>query len=200
MKEAECVCVCVSVCVRLSMQAHIHMIFLQGTSLVAQGLRLHASSARGAGSIPGQANKIPCVAWFDQKNKMTRFSCREPKNFWWVRINIPLSQCYFPVLDGIYWYYQPLPESTCGERFSLSFQKFSILVLTEGKRTTETKSHFGLVRFHFIISGGKKWIEYAHFFISQECVLPSISFMLPPQTPRCDSTLISNQFLATKRY
>ena len=113
---------------------------------------------------------------------------------------ILLSQCYFPGLDGIYWYDQRLPESTCGERFSLSFQKFSILVLTVGKRTTETKSHFGLVRFHFIISGGKKWIEYALFFISQECVLPSISFMWPPQTPRCDNMLISNQFLSTKRY
>ena len=75
-----CLCVCLCVCVRSSMQAHIHMIFLQGTSLVVQGLRLHASNARGTGSIPGKANKIPCVAWLDEKNKKTRFSCREPKN------------------------------------------------------------------------------------------------------------------------
>lgn len=162
-----------------------------------QRLRFRTFNARGAGSIPGKANKIPCVAWLDEKK--TRFSCREPKNSWWVRVNIT-QQCYFPGLDGIYWYDQRLPESTCGERFSLSFQKFSILVLTVGKRTTETKSHFGLVRFHFIISGGKKWIDYALFFISQECVLPSISFMWLPQTPRCDNMLISNQFLATKRY
>ena len=166
MKEAECVCVCVCVCVYVhsSMQAHMHMIFLQRTSVVVQGLRLHASNARGAGSIPGQAKKITYVAQLDQKSKTTGFSCREPKNSWWGRVNIPLSQCCFPVLDGIYWYYQPFPESTCGERFSLSFQKFSILVLSVGKRTTETKSHFGLVRFHFIISGRKEWIEYALFF------------------------------------
>ena len=30
-----------------------------GTSLVVQWLRLHASSAEGAGSIPGQGTKIP---------------------------------------------------------------------------------------------------------------------------------------------
>ena len=33
------------------------------TSLVAQWLRLHASSARGTGSIPGQRTKIPHAVW-----------------------------------------------------------------------------------------------------------------------------------------
>ena len=75
-----CVCVCVCVCVHSSMQAHMHMIFLQRTSVVVQGLRLHASNARGAGSIPGQAKKITYVAQLDQKSKTTGFSCREPKN------------------------------------------------------------------------------------------------------------------------
>ena len=31
----------------------------EGTSLAVQWLRLHASSAEGAGSIPGQGTKIP---------------------------------------------------------------------------------------------------------------------------------------------
>ena len=55
-----CLCVCLCVCVRSSMQAHIHMIFLQGTSLVVQGLRLHASNA---GLIPGWETKIPHAMW-----------------------------------------------------------------------------------------------------------------------------------------
>jgi len=158
-----CVCVCVSACTHQCKLTYTWFPY-RGLPWWSRGLRLHASNARGAGSIPGQAKKITYVAQLDQKSKTTGFSCREPKNSWCGRVNIPLSQCCFPVLDGIYWYYQPFPESTCGERFSLSFQKFSILVLTVGKRTTETKSHFGLVRFHFIISWRKEWIEYALFF------------------------------------
>ena len=34
-----------------------------GTSLVVQWLRLHASSAGGAGSIPGWGTKIPHAVW-----------------------------------------------------------------------------------------------------------------------------------------
>ena len=37
----------------------------KGTSLVVQGLRLHASNAGGVGSISGWGRKMPC----DQKNK-----------------------------------------------------------------------------------------------------------------------------------
>ena len=34
----------------------------------AQWLRLHASSARGTGSIPGWGTKIQGATWHDQKN------------------------------------------------------------------------------------------------------------------------------------
>ena len=40
-----------------------------GTSLEIQWLRLHASTAGGAGSIPGQGTKIPHAMWCDQKKQ-----------------------------------------------------------------------------------------------------------------------------------
>ena len=40
-----------------------------GTSLAVQWLRLHASDAGGAGSIPGQGTKIPHAARRGQKKK-----------------------------------------------------------------------------------------------------------------------------------
>ena len=44
---------------------------LQGkqTLLVAQWLRLHASNARGIGSIPGHGTKSPHAVWCGQKRK-----------------------------------------------------------------------------------------------------------------------------------
>ena len=40
-----------------------------GTSLVAQWLRLRASNAEGAGSIPGQGTRIPHAMRRSQKKK-----------------------------------------------------------------------------------------------------------------------------------
>ena len=40
-----------------------------GTSLAVQWLRCCTSTARGAGSIPGQGNKIPHVMWWGQNKK-----------------------------------------------------------------------------------------------------------------------------------
>ena len=40
-----------------------------GTSLVVQWLRLHASTAGGAGSIPGWGTKIPHALWYGKKKK-----------------------------------------------------------------------------------------------------------------------------------
>ena len=40
-----------------------------GISLVVQWLRLHASTAEGLGSIPGQGTKIPHAVWYGQKKK-----------------------------------------------------------------------------------------------------------------------------------
>ena len=40
-----------------------------GTFLVVQWLGLHASNARGIGSIPGQGTKIPHAIWHDQNNE-----------------------------------------------------------------------------------------------------------------------------------
>ena len=40
-----------------------------GTSLVVQWLRLHASNARGTGSILGQGTKIPHALLHGQENK-----------------------------------------------------------------------------------------------------------------------------------
>ena len=44
-----------------------------GTSLVVQWLRLHPSTARGAGSVPGQETKILHVTWHGQKNFLIKF-------------------------------------------------------------------------------------------------------------------------------
>ena len=60
----------------------------RGTSLEVQWLRLLASNAGGAGSIPGQGTKIPHVAWHGQKLKIkkkkkeeeeTRLNCLKKK-------------------------------------------------------------------------------------------------------------------------
>ena len=40
-----------------------------GTYLVVQWLRLHASTARDVGSIPGWGTKIPHAMWCSQKVK-----------------------------------------------------------------------------------------------------------------------------------
>ena len=50
--------------VKMLVQSHT-----TGTSLVVQRLRLCASTAGGAGSIPGLGIKIPHAAWFSQRNK-----------------------------------------------------------------------------------------------------------------------------------
>ena len=39
------------------------------TSLAVQWLGLHASTAGGVGSIPGQGTEIPQAAWHGQKSK-----------------------------------------------------------------------------------------------------------------------------------
>ena len=54
-------------------------------SLAVQWLRLRASNAAGAGSIPGRGNKIPHAAWHRQKKK-------KELNDYWVRCpNIEFS-------------------------------------------------------------------------------------------------------------
>ena len=45
----------------------------RGNSLVVQWLRLHASTAGGAGSIPGRGTKIPHAARYGQKKKFLEF-------------------------------------------------------------------------------------------------------------------------------
>ena len=40
---------------------------LEGTSLAAQCLRVHAANKAGVGSIPGQGTKIPHAVWLGQK-------------------------------------------------------------------------------------------------------------------------------------
>ena len=48
----------------------LHRNYLKmGTCLAVQWLRLHASTAGGTGSIPGQGTKIPHAAWRGQKNQ-----------------------------------------------------------------------------------------------------------------------------------
>ena len=41
----------------------------KGNSLVVQWLRLHAFTAEGPGSIPGQGTRIPQAAWHGQEKK-----------------------------------------------------------------------------------------------------------------------------------
>ena len=48
-----------------------------GTSLVVQWLRLHASNAGGAGSIPGRGTKIPHTAWHGPKIKKTKKTTKQ---------------------------------------------------------------------------------------------------------------------------
>ena len=45
-----------------------------GTSLVVEGLRLHAPTAGGIGSILGQGAKIPHASWFGQINQLAIMS------------------------------------------------------------------------------------------------------------------------------
>ena len=56
------------------------MIFLRNirNSLAIQWLGLHASTAEGMGSIPGQGTKIPHATQHDQKKKKKE---RKEKNF-----------------------------------------------------------------------------------------------------------------------
>ena len=51
---------------------HVRKLYL-GTSLVVQGLRLCASTARGMGSSPGWGTKILHAAWSSQKKKKKTF-------------------------------------------------------------------------------------------------------------------------------
>ena len=46
-----------------------NMEYLGGTSLVVQWLGLHALTAKGLCTIPGQGTKIPQAAWCSQKEK-----------------------------------------------------------------------------------------------------------------------------------
>ena len=46
---------------------------LWGASLAVQCLRLRASTAGGAGSIPGQGTKIPHAAWHGQPPKKRHY-------------------------------------------------------------------------------------------------------------------------------
>ena len=46
------------------------------TSPVVQWLRLRASNAGGAGSIPGWGTKIPCAAQHGQKIKINKITIR----------------------------------------------------------------------------------------------------------------------------
>ena len=48
-----------------------------GTSVLFQWLRLHAPTAVGLGSIPGQGTKIPHAVWCGQKNKMIEHLCEQ---------------------------------------------------------------------------------------------------------------------------
>ena len=49
----------------------------QGTSLVVQWLKLHASKAGGMGSIPGRGTKIPYAIGHGQKNKFSNLKKKE---------------------------------------------------------------------------------------------------------------------------
>ena len=42
---------------------------MPGNSLVVQWLQLHASTAGGRGSVPGQGTKIPHATWRGQMNE-----------------------------------------------------------------------------------------------------------------------------------
>ena len=46
-----------------------------GASLAVQWLTLHASTAGGVGSIPGQGTKIPQAAWCGQNKKIYAPQC-----------------------------------------------------------------------------------------------------------------------------
>ena len=59
---------------------------LSGISLVVQCLRLHASNAGVADSLPGQGTKIPCptccVAWPKEKKKKTKHLSSSLRSAW----------------------------------------------------------------------------------------------------------------------
>ena len=65
-----------------------------GTSLAVQQLRLHASTAGCAGSIPGQGTKILHAAWRSQKvkiknkNKKTKWSKSERERQIWYHLHV----------------------------------------------------------------------------------------------------------------
>ena len=46
---------------------------------MVQWLRLHASNAGGAGSIPGQGDKIPQAVWHGQKERKKNFKKERKK-------------------------------------------------------------------------------------------------------------------------
>lgn len=57
----------------LNVQSFWHFLFKllnRGTSLAIQWLRLHASTPRGAGSIPGWGTKIPHASGLKKRNKI----------------------------------------------------------------------------------------------------------------------------------
>ena len=54
---------------KISVSQFLHEKYATGTSLAVQGLRLHASNARGTGSIPGGETKIPRAMLCSQKKK-----------------------------------------------------------------------------------------------------------------------------------
>ena len=54
---------------KLSKGNFIHKSDFLGTYLVVQWLGLHAFTAKGAGSLPGQGTKITQDVWHSQKKK-----------------------------------------------------------------------------------------------------------------------------------
>ena len=72
--------------------------WVPGTSLVVQGLRLYASSARGVGLIPYQGTKIPHSTGCAQNSlKMKK------KKIFWVPLTFPRINLTVHFHLGLYW-------------------------------------------------------------------------------------------------
>ena len=60
----------------LFLKVSIHIICINGNSLLVQWLRLGTFTAVGPGSIPGRGTKIPQAAWHGQKKETTKLFLR----------------------------------------------------------------------------------------------------------------------------